>query len=229
MRSLKAIAATACLLWVLVLGSQTAWYSFLWGPFWFKFEPGIFCCVVLAVATILLILFFKPRPLCNSTKILIIILIGAVVAGPLALDVHIRHERKILQVRAKEFLSRPIPELLLPDAEGYVGGMPLNTNGPQNGVLGYSRTLIERYATNGRIRWSSRIAGQFSTPTGVNFNYRSEAIKSNPEVCQYVAEKDAILSKEWQMGFWQTIEDVMELRLYPPEFAEEDAPHSRGE
>jgi hypothetical protein len=149
---------------------------------------------------------------------------GILVGSPVLFDIHIRHERRLLQLRATEFLSRPLPKLLTPDAEGKVGGFYVDTNsGPQNGVLGYSRLLIERYANTGRIRWSARIQGEFaSTGHGVNANYQSDAIKTNEEVKLYLAERNAILGKEWQMGFWQMVEDVMEMKMPIPEFEEEN-------
>jgi hypothetical protein len=140
------------------------------------------------------------------------------------LDIHIRHERKVLQTRAKNFLLRPIPKLLVPDSNGEVGGYYVDTNaGIANGVFGYSRVLIERYATKGRIRWSARIQGEFAC-TGdncLNPNISAE-VTSNEEVRRYSAESHAILAEEWRMGFWQWIEDTIEIKDKIPEIEEED-------
>ena len=147
-----------------------------------------------------------------------------VVLTPAFLDLKIRHDRKTLQLRAQAFLKRPIPKLLIPNSEGEVGGFYVDTNaGTANGVFGYSRVLIERYATKGRIRWSAVIQGEFAC-TGdncLNSNISDEVI-TNEEVRRYSAESHDILAKEWQMGFWQWIEDSIELKQTIPEIAEED-------
>jgi hypothetical protein len=127
--------------------------------------------------------------------------------------------------RARNNLSQSqIPKLLIPDSNGYVGDYYIDTNsGPQNGVFGYSQILIKRYADTGRIRWSARIQGQFAgTDKGVNANIRSDAIETNEEVRAYMAERNAILAKEWRMGFWQWVEDTMEFKSVIPEIEEED-------
>jgi hypothetical protein len=38
-----------------------------------------------------------------------------------------------------------------------------------------------------------------------------------------MAERNVILAKEWRMGFWQWIEDTMEMKTSIPEIEEEDA------
>ncbi len=107
-----------------------------------------------------------------------------------------------------------------------LGGYYVDTNaGPQNGVFGYSQILIKRYADTGRIRWPARIQGQFAvTGEEVNGNIRSDAINTNEEVRAYMAERNAILAKEWRMGFWQWVEDTIEMKTSIPEIEEEDAP-----
>jgi hypothetical protein len=97
-------------------------------------------------------------------------------------------------------------------------------------VFGYSRILIERYATKGRIRWSARIQGEFAC-TGdncLNPNI-SDNIITNEQVRLYSAESHAILAQEWHMGFWQYVEDTMEFKLVIPEIEEEDAPSKNSE
>jgi hypothetical protein len=140
------------------------------------------------------------------------------------LDLDIRQERKALQVRAKAFLARPIPKLLIPNSEGEVGGYYVDTNaGIANGVFGYSRVLIERYATKGRIRWSAAIQGEFAG-TGdncLNGNI-SDEVTTNVEVRRYSAESHAILAEEWRMGFWQFVEDSIEFKSVITEIEEED-------
>jgi len=158
---------------------------------------------------------------------LIVGFVAAFIATAGLLNIHIRLERKKLQQRAREFLVKPIPKLLTPDAEGNVGDFHAEPeNGPQNGVFGYSRVLIARYAINGRIRWSARIQGEFAgISDGINSNFRSDAIETNREIQAYLAERNAILGKEWAMGYWQFIEDAMEFNDPPPEIQEEDVSH----
>jgi hypothetical protein len=157
-------------------------------------------------------------------KMAIIIFFGILIASPALLDIHVRHERKVLQTRAKNFLLRPIPKLLVPDSNGEVGGYYVDTNaGTANGVFGYSRDLIERYATKGRIRWSAAIQGQFAC-TGdncLNGNI-SDEVTTNEEVRRYSAESHAILAEEWRMGFWQWVEDTIVMKDKIPEIEEED-------
>lgn len=215
------MAGVVCIVAALFLG-LFALVSFRLAELWFKFIPVFFTFGLFALGVYLILKWrssFSKR-----ARFLIVFFVSALIVGPIILDVYIRYERKTLQARAKEFLLRPIPKLLVPDSEGYVGGYFVDTNaGPANGVFGYSRILIERYATNGRIRWSAVIQGQFAcTGEGVNPNIRSDAIDTNEEVRRYLAERNAILGKEWRMGFWQWVEDTMEMKQTIPEIEEED-------
>ena len=199
-----------------------AWVCFIHGALWFKFIPIAF---TLGLAVVGLFLVLRRSSVMSArAKMAIIILFGILVASPALVDLHIRHERKVLQARAKDFLLRPIPKLLVPDSNGEVGGYYVDTNaGTANGVFGYSRVLIERYATKGRIRWSAVIQGQFAS-TGdncLNPNI-SDYVTTNEEVRLYSAESHAILAKEWRMGFWQWIEDTIEMKTKIPEIEEED-------
>jgi hypothetical protein len=223
MRTMKIIAGLVCIVAVFFLG-LFALTAFVWGELWFKFIPVLFTLGLFVLGVYLILKWRSPFP--KRAKLLIAVYISALIAGPIILDLHIRHDRRALQNRAKAFLTRPIPKLLVPDSEGYVGGYYVDTNsGPANGVFGYSLILIERYATNGRIRWSAAIQGQFAcTSEGVNPNIRSDTIDSNEEVRLYLAERNAILAKEWRMGFWQWVEDTMEFKQTIPEIEEEDAP-----
>lgn len=186
--------------------------------------PAAFAMCLVIVGRLLIV--NRRSPLSSRAKFLIILVVAAVIVSPIVLDIHIRHERAALQARSKEFLLRPIPKLLIPDSNGYVGDYYIDTNsGPQNGVFGYSQILIKRYADTGRIRWSARIQGQFAvTGEGVNGNIRSDAINTNEEVLAYMAERNAILAEEWRMGFWQWVEDTIEMKTSIPEIEEEDAP-----
>jgi hypothetical protein len=193
------------------------------GILWFKFIPAAFIVGLIAMG--LFLILKRHLPLSMQVKILFTIFISILVISPMALDFWIRSERHVLQKRAQVFLARPMPKLLMPDPEGYVGGYFVDTNsGPANGVFGYSRILIQRYATKGRIRWSATIQGEFAC-TGdncLNGNI-SDNIITNEDVRQYSAESHAILAQEWEMGFWQWIEDAIEMKRTVPEFEEEDA------
>jgi hypothetical protein len=122
---------------------------------------------------------------------------------------------------------RPIPKLLIPDSGGRVGDFYVDVNGgPQNGIFGYSRVLMMRFAVNGRIRWSARIQGEFAcTSEDVNVNFLTDTIRTNEEVRQYFKERNVILGKIWAMGYWQYIEDTIERKSLPPEIQEEDEDH----
>jgi hypothetical protein len=221
MSTLKVITGLLCWLIAFFVGAF-AWLSFLWGELWFKFIPTFFTVGLIYIGLILILK--RGSTLSNHSKGLMLAFFVFLILLPLALDLHIRQQRQVLQKRAQEFLARPIPKLLIPNSEGYVGDYYVDTNsGPANGVLGYSLVLIERYATNGRMRWSARIQGEFAcTGEGINPNIRSDAIDTNEEVRLYLAERNAILSKEWRMGYWQWVEDTIEMKQRIPEFDEED-------
>jgi hypothetical protein len=220
-RTLKVIAGLLCLALALYLG-MFAWVCFIYGALWFKFIPAAFT-LGLAVVGLFLILR-RSSVMSPRAKMVIIIFFGFLVVSPALVDIHIRQERKALQERAKAFLGRPIPKLLIPNSEGEVGGYYIDTNaGTANGVFGYSRVLIGRYATKGRIRWSAAIQGEFAC-TGdncLNPNISGEVL-TNAEVRLYSAESHAILAEEWQMGFLQWIEDAIEMKSKIPEIEEED-------
>lgn len=142
-------------------------------------------------------------------------LIAVLIVSAVILDVHIRHERKSLQARARAFLSRSVPDVLNTNLLG------LYSESQDGNVLIRSRRLIERYANNGRIRWSAVIQAQFATaPFGISAC--EDVAKTNDEVRIYVAECQSILDKEWRMGFWQWVEDTMEFKQRIPEIEEED-------
>ena len=225
MRLLKIIFGLFCLLLAFPLGLY-AWECLLAGNFagelWFRFVPAAF---TLGLVIIGFFLIARCSSVISSrAKMVIVIFSGLLVVSPALLDIHIRHERKVLQTWAKNFLLRPIPKLLIPNSEGEVGGYYVDTNaGVANGVFGYSRVLIERYANKGRIRWSAAIQGEFA---GIGDNCLnpniSDEVTTNEEVRRYSAGSHAILAKEWRMGFWQWIEDTIEMKDKIPEIEEED-------
>ena len=221
MRMAKIIVGIICLAIAIYL-TPFCFEMFLYSGLLFKLLTLVFWCGLIAAGIFLI--RRRKLPLSKGARSLILLFLGVALASPIILDIHIRHERAALQMRAKEFLLCPIPKLLIPDSEGEVGGYYVNTNaGIANGVFGYSRALIERYATKGRIRWSAAMQGEFAC-TGdncLNPNI-SDEVTTNEEVRRYSAESHAILAKEWHMGFWQWIEDTIEMKDKIPEIEEED-------
>jgi hypothetical protein len=222
MSTIKVITGLLCWLIAFFVGAF-AWVSSLDGELWFKFIPTFFTVGLIYIGLILILK--RGSTLSNHVKGLMLAFFVSLILLPLVLVFCIRQQRQALQRRAQEFLARPTPKLLIPNSEGYIGDYYVDTNsGPTNSVFGYSLILIGRYATNGRIRWSARIQGEFAcTGEGVNPNFRSDAVDTNEEVRLYLAERNAILSKEWRMGYWQWVEDTIEMKQRIPEFDEEDA------
>jgi len=221
MSVVKVIAGLGCLTAAIPLGFF-AWISLVWGGLWFPLIPAVLTLGL--VITGIFLISRRGSLFSFKTKAAIAIFFTFLIVSPALLDIHIRHERGVLQQRARAFLLRPIPRLLVPDSTGEVGGYFVDTNaGPQNGVFGYSRLLIERYATKGRIRWSAVIQGEFAC-TGdncLNGNISNDVITNN-EVRRYSDESHAILVQEWRMGFWQWVEDTIEMKDKIPEIEEED-------
>ena len=146
---------------------------------------------------------------------ILLLLVAVLVLSAVILDVHIRHERKTLQTRAKEFLSRPVPSMF---QTSEIGGY----QAPQNEeVLSVSRALIERYAKTGRIRWSARIQGEMAVQP-FETAFCGDAAKTNEAARIYIEDCKAIIAEEWRMGYWQWVEDTMELKQVIPEIEEED-------
>jgi hypothetical protein len=180
---------------------------------------------MLALVTVGLILILRRRQVMSKkAKILIVLFAALLISSPALLVAKIRHDRWSLQARAKAFLSRPVPMALKPDSEGYMGYEYVGTNGEAEvHILGHSHALIERYATNGRIRWSARIQGQFAvTAEHLWFPGAEDIERTNQEVRAYMVERNVILSEEWRMGFWQWVEDTIEMKRTIPEIEEED-------
>jgi hypothetical protein len=221
MRIFKVFLGLGCLLAAVPLG-LFAWESLVCGELWFKLVPAL--CLLGLVSIGLFLISRRNSVLSARTKVLIAIFFSFLVVSPALLDMQIRHERKVLQSRAKSFLLIPVPMALSPDSNGYMGYEYEGTNDEADvRVFGHSRTLIQRYATSGRIRWSARIQGQFaSTSEELWFPGAGDIQKTNQEVRAYMAERNDILGKEWRMGFWQWIEDSIEMKDKIPEFEEEE-------
>jgi hypothetical protein len=204
---MKTIAAAGSVVGALLLG-VFAFISFgYWSNPALAFVPVVLTANLLAIGVIIIVK--RQSPLSARTKASIGVVLGIVLVSGLMLNVYIRHERRILQGRAKRFLSRPIPTLFDTNS---LGGYIKSRDG---NVLSRSRVLIERYARNGRIRWSAVIQGQMATaPFGMAAC--EEVASTNQEARLYLAECKAILDEEWRMGFWQWVEDTMEMKSKIP-------------
>jgi hypothetical protein len=221
MRIVKITAGVSCLAVALCL-SGFVLDSFVWGSLWFKFVPAI---IVLGMVAVGLVLILKSRSiLSKKARALITVFMGVVVLSPALLDLQIRHERRALQARAKQFLARPAPASTRADSEGAVG---THYVGPFMDGLANSHALIERYATNGRIRWSAFIDGQFAVVSGEIMTC-NDAAGTNEEARLYVADCRSLLTQINRAGFWQYIEDTIEMKKTVPEYEEEDRPRSDG-
>jgi hypothetical protein len=199
-----------------------AWICFRFASLWFKFIPVLFEVGLITFGIFLILK--RKQTLSKKSKTLLVLFLAFAILTPALLDLKIRADRKALELRAQIFLSQRIPSVLTPNAEGYVGDDYIGTNNDaETHILGHSQSLIERYAKNGRIRWSARIQGQFaSTTEQLYFEGSDEIERTNQEVRDYMAERNAILSAEWQMGFWQWVEDTIEMKQKIPEIEEED-------
>lgn len=218
MPTLRVIAGLGCLVAAFFL-ALFAWVAFVWGEVWFKFIPVIFTLGLIAVG--LFLILKRHSALSKKAKVLIATFTGLLVLAPAILVIHIRHGRKLLQIRATEFLKRPVPSAVKGDSEGVVG---FHYVGPNEDGLKLSHGLIERYAANGRIRWSAAIQGQFAmSAMEIGSCEDADAVKTNEEARLHVADCRAILDDEWRMGFWQWVEDTIELKRTIPEHEEEDA------
>lgn len=212
MSIVKIIGGLACL-FIALLIMPFAWVSLASGILWFKFIPAAFTLGLIGVARVLI---FKRRlPLSRPAKTLIAILISILIVSPIMLEFWIRGERNALQKRAKEFISRPVPDMLNTDA---IDGYQARQN---ETVLSTSRRLIERYANNGRIRWSAAIQGQFAIQH-LETAACEEAARTNEQARLYIVVCQAIIDKEWEMGYWQWVQDTIERKGTIPEIEEED-------
>jgi hypothetical protein len=221
MRIVKIMAGLGCLGAALCLALD-AWSLFVWGSLWFKLFPVIFTLGTVAVG---LLLIMKSRSVLSTrAKVFIAVFLGVVVLSPTILDVQIRQERKALQIRAKRFLARPVPNVTRGDSDGMIG---THYVGPNMDGLANSHSLIERYANNGRIRWSAFISGQFAVVSGETRSCE-DAAGTNEEARLYLAECRSLLSRIDAAGYWQFVEDTIEMKKVVPEYEEEDRPHSDG-
>ena len=226
MRVLKIMAGVVCLLAGLYFG-LFAWMAAV-NPFyrpalWFRFIPLGFAAVIFLFGIFLILR--RNSPLSSGVKWSMVGFLCLLVSSAIVLDFHIRQEREVLQERAKSFLSRPIPNVLIPNSEGYISYQYVGTNNyeAERQIMGGSQSLIRRYAKTGRIRWSARIQGQFAiTGEDLNFPNSDDVERTNEELRVWLAERNAIVSEEWRMGYWQWIEDTIEMKSKIPEIEEED-------
>jgi hypothetical protein len=212
MSTVKIIAGLACFVMALLI-VPFAWVSFSWGILWFKLIPAAFTVGLIAVGAVLI--SKRRSPLSRLAKTLITIFISLFIATPIALDFWIRSQSHALQKQAKEFLSRPVPDMFKTDSiDGYQAR-------PDETVLSGSRRLIQRYANNGRIRWSAAIQGQFATQP-FETSACEEAAETNEEARLYIVACKDTIDKEWKMGFWHWVQDTIEMKRTIPEIEEED-------
>src|SRR5213080_4014037 len=109
MRTVKVIAGLGCIVATLFL-APFAWVSFVYGNLWFKFVPVVFILGLVAIGVFLIL---KRRlALSKNAKTLITVFISVLTVSLIMVDVYIRCDRKALQNRAREFLSRPVPTML---------------------------------------------------------------------------------------------------------------------
>ena len=146
---------------------------------------------------------------------ILLLLVTVLVVSAVILDFRIRRERNLLQARAKEFLSRPVPTMFQTNE---IGGFDA---GPNQTVLSISHSISERYAKNGRIRQTSAISAQMAL-SNFEIAFCTDAAKTNKDALIYIEDYKAIRDEEWRMGARQGIEDLIELRIRIPEIEEED-------
>ncbi len=186
-----------------------------WGSVYLAIVPFLFAGCFLVFGVHLVMKWRSPSP--NGAKYFIMVMTGFILASCAILDAHIRHDRRALQTRAKDFLSRPVPAVLETDS---IDGYQAREN---ETVLSGSRAIIQRYAHNGRIRYSAAIAGQYATqPFETASCGDADVVKTNKEIRLYLAECQSIIDEEWRMMFWQWVEDTMEMRFTVPEIEEEN-------
>jgi hypothetical protein len=190
-----------------------AWISFSCGQVWFSLIPCVFTLGLLLVAGFLV---FKRQLFASKTaRLLVAAFFIALFMTPALVMIRIRYQRRALQTRATDFLSRPIPIVLNTNELGGIVARGEN-------VLSDARRIVTRYANNGRIRWSARIQGEFAiVPFGLDAC--EDVARTNEEARVYIAECKALLDEEWNMGFWQWVEDTIEMKRTIPEHEEENS------
>src|SRR5712671_7150451 len=66
--------------------------------------PAAFAVCLVSIGCVLIVK--RRSPLSKTAKVLIFLVLAVVIVSPIILDIHIRHERAVLQMRAKAFLAR---------------------------------------------------------------------------------------------------------------------------
>lgn len=212
MHGIKVIFASVCFAFAIYLG----WFSFMasgWREIYALSIPAIMAAVLILIGGVLLAK--RKSPLSRRAKIPIFTVLGFMFVFLVGLDAKIRFERSTLQARAKEFLSRPVPELFKTNS------LDLSSVPEGETVLSTSLRLIERYARNVRIYRSSAIWGQFARQP-FETAACEEAAQDNAEALKYIKDCKAIIDQEAEMCFWQWIEDRIEMRWTSPEIEEEN-------
>jgi hypothetical protein len=222
MRTLKVIIGCVCLIAALPV-CLYAWLSIVYGPLFFKpifaiYAIGILGCGICLIRN-------REGNWSKKVKVWMVMVSSFLILAPAVTVICIRHNRHLLQERAKRCLEQPIPKAVEGDVDGLVG---LYYVGQGEDALKRSHMLIKRFADKGRIRWSAVIQGQFAM-SGIELSSceAAPAVKTNEAARTYVARCKAILDDEWQMGFWQGLEDAIEFRAKIPEIEEENSHSAR--
>jgi hypothetical protein len=124
-----------------------------------------------------------------------LLLAAVLVTSAVTLNFRVRHERNVLQSRAKVFLSRPVPQMFQTHE---IGGFGV---GPDETVLSDSRTIVQHYAVNGQFRQTSANAAAMAL-SQFEIAFCGDAAKTNKVALNYVEECKAIRDEIWRTGEW---------------------------
>ena len=166
----------------------------------------------------------RKASLIKNHGLRLLLLTAIFIIGIVIFDLQIRNARHLVQVQSQQFLARPTPVATVGNTDGVVGVLSVGQN--MDG-LAESHDIIERYARNGRIRFSATIMGEFAI-VSFEIDGCEQATRNDANAWQYVADCDSLLRRINRMGWWQFFEDTIELVGYPPEFKEEDIPVEDG-
>lgn len=208
----KIIAGFVCFVLAVICG----WFSLMaygWKNIIAISIPALMAAALIYIGCFLLVK--RKAPLSYKAKIIIPAVFSIIFVFPFVLDAKIRFDRKVLQAQAKEFLSRPVPEMFKTNSVTWYGAPPGET------VLSESLGLVKRYAENGRIYRSSSIWAQFAAQP-FETAACEDAANGNEEALKYIKACEAIIDREAKMCYWQFVEDMIEFKFTIPEIEEEN-------
>jgi hypothetical protein len=212
MRNLKIIFGLGCIVGGLWQGAIALYLLGEWTKSPIACVPAALSLALTAVGFFLMAKSDSDSALSVMSKILIATVIGALIVSSAWLDVSIRHQRRVVQMKAKSFLLRPVPEML---QTNYIGGLSASS-----GVLSRSHGLIARYANHGTIRLTSLMSAR-KAGVDLELSFCNAAARTNEEARLYMAECTAVVDEVWRMGFWVWIEDTIEMRRLIPGIKED--------